>query len=226
MLVSHRLKFIYTKTVKTAGTSVELYFEPFCVAGAPTKSNPGSDARDEYVSETGIVGFRGPDRPSTAVWWNHMPAADIKRLLGDSIWNSYFKFCVVRNPFDKVVSLFYFHRKTGRAEVDPSKSDREQFEHWLVNRSFSVDRNKYVIDGKFCLDDVIKYEQLHQDMERICERVGVPWNPSALPMVKTGMRPSGSTIGAMYSRASADLVRKRFAFEFAHFGYSQKIESV
>jgi len=31
MLVSHRKKFIYTKTAKTAGTSVESYFEPFCL---------------------------------------------------------------------------------------------------------------------------------------------------------------------------------------------------
>ncbi len=30
MLVSHRHQFIYTKTHKTASTSVEAYFERFC----------------------------------------------------------------------------------------------------------------------------------------------------------------------------------------------------
>ena len=31
MLISHICRFIYLKTRKTAGTSVEIYFEPFCV---------------------------------------------------------------------------------------------------------------------------------------------------------------------------------------------------
>ena len=30
MLVSHARKFIYTKTLKTAGTSVEVFLEPYC----------------------------------------------------------------------------------------------------------------------------------------------------------------------------------------------------
>jgi hypothetical protein len=221
MLVSHRSKFIYTKTVKTAGTSVELYFEPFCVDGAATDANGKTHRHDEQVSDAGIVGFRGPDRPSTSVWWNHMPAADIKRLLGDEVWNSYFKFCVVRNPFDKVVSLFYFQRKTGRLHVDLTAPDPEQFERWLTSRRLPVDRDKYTIDGEFCLDDVIKYEQLHQDMERICQRVGVPWIPSAFAKVKSGIRPAGATIAQMYSYESAKIVRKQFAFEFDYFGYAE-----
>ena len=31
MLVSHQKKFIFTKTKKTEGTSVESFFEPYCV---------------------------------------------------------------------------------------------------------------------------------------------------------------------------------------------------
>jgi Sulfotransferase family len=224
MLVSHRSKFIYTKTVKTAGTSVELYFEPFCVDGAATDANAATHRHHEAVSAAGIVGFRGPNRPSTSIWWNHMPAANVKQRLGDSIWNSYFKFCVVRNPFDKVISLFYFQRKTGRIQVDPSAPDREQFARWLSSRRLPVDRNKFVIDGEFCLDDVIKYERLNQDMERICQRVGVPWIPSAFAKVKSGIRPAAATIANMYTRESAEAVRSRFAFEFHYFGYPETPE--
>lgn len=31
MLISHRKRFIFTKTAKTAGTSVESYFEQYCM---------------------------------------------------------------------------------------------------------------------------------------------------------------------------------------------------
>ena len=107
MLLSHRHQFIYTKTVKTAGTSVEIYLENACV---PTSS---TTARGHYteqsVTSAGVVGYRGSDSAGS-VWYNHMPAKEIRELVGVSVWNWYFKFCVVRNPFDKMVSLWWFIR--------------------------------------------------------------------------------------------------------------------
>jgi len=107
MLVSHRYRFIYTKTAKTAGTSVEVYFEPYCMR--PGEWEP-SHVRDDYESEAGIVGFRGPNRPPDCKWWHHMPAAMIRERLGEEVWNNYFKFCVIRNPYDKVASGFFHFR--------------------------------------------------------------------------------------------------------------------
>src|SRR5438034_9985645 len=99
MLVSHRKQFIYTKTIKTGGTSVEAYFEPYCF---PDREYEFLHARPQYASETGIVGFRGLKRPDDGIeWYNHMPAAEIKARLGEDVWNRYVKFCVVRDPFDK-----------------------------------------------------------------------------------------------------------------------------
>jgi len=108
MLVSHRYKFIYTKTVKTAGTSVESYFEPYCMKEGEWSF---AHSRDEYTSETGIIGYRGNQIPDDCVYYNHMPAQKIKNLLGEDIWNSYFKFCVVRNPFSKAASYYYFEEE-------------------------------------------------------------------------------------------------------------------
>jgi hypothetical protein len=100
MLVSHRKQFIYTKTVKTAGTTVEAYFEKYCLPEGEWRL---SHARDEYAGPTGVVGYRGLN-PQGKQWYHHMPARAIKRRVGDDVWNSYFKFSVVRNPFDKLVS--------------------------------------------------------------------------------------------------------------------------
>ena len=223
MLVSHRHRFIYTKTAKTAGTSVEVYFEPFCTNETVQKRKHGGPAR---VSDAGIIGFRGPDkkRPQDCVWWNHMPAADIKKLLGNEIWNSYFKFCVIRNPYDKVISFFYFLRNRGRITTDGALSEREQFERWVRQRHLSIGRDRYTIDGKFCLDDVIRFERIETDMERICERIGVPWMPSTFAQLKTGKRPRAAKIDNMYSAESAAIVREHFAFEFAQFGYPVALE--
>jgi hypothetical protein len=56
MLIGHRKKFIYTKTAKTAGISIESYFENFCM---PENTWKFSNSREEYVSKEGIIGYRG-----------------------------------------------------------------------------------------------------------------------------------------------------------------------
>lgn len=111
MLISHRNKFIFTKTAKTAGTSIELYFEPYCM---PEGSWSPSHARDEYIGDTGIIGYRGTN-PKGRTWFNHMSARRIRQLVGDDVWNSYYKFSIIRNPFDRLVSAFH-HNERRRSE--------------------------------------------------------------------------------------------------------------
>lgn len=55
MLCSHSKHFLYFKTKKTAGTSVEIYFEPYCL---PPGSWRPEHARAETVSGFGIIGSR------------------------------------------------------------------------------------------------------------------------------------------------------------------------
>jgi hypothetical protein len=106
MLISHKKQFIYTKTIKTAGTSVESYFEKFCM---PEGDWEFARTREEYVGKEGIIGYRGIEARGKK-WRNHMSAIEIRNNIGKAIWDSYFKFCVIRNPFDKLVSRFFFLR--------------------------------------------------------------------------------------------------------------------
>ena len=132
MLVSHRKNFIFTKTVKTAGTSVEAYFEKWCM---PDGEWQPLHVREEYVSDAGIIGKRA-DKPSDATWYNHMSAYNIRHLLGDDAWREYFKFTAVRNPFDKLVSGFFMFWKQKQANqlarsVDTRELEIEQFRRWI-----------------------------------------------------------------------------------------------
>ncbi len=78
MLVSHRERFIYLKTVKTAGTSVEIFLEPHCRDDARTPTH----ACAEHVSPAGIVGARGPDVDHHR-YYNHMPAERVRAAIGE-----------------------------------------------------------------------------------------------------------------------------------------------
>lgn len=232
MLVSHRHRFIYTKTVKTAGSSVESYFDRFCM---PPAEWALTHHRPAYISDFGIVGFRGPPispTPDRGPWWSHMPAALIREQIGEEVWGSYFKFCVIRNPYDKAVSAFYFYRSYNRSKNDGSDECygseewgdldrmRAEFEAWLPSGQLPIDRDKYLIDGQFCLDDVIRYEALAKDLERICARLGVVWHPASLPHFKSGYRPGNQSIESLYTDKSKSMVESAYAFELAYFGYS------
>lgn len=74
-----------------------------------------SHGREELVSDAGIVGKRAA-HPSDATWYNHMSAYNIRKRLGPDIWSRYFKFTVVRNPYDKLISGFYMFNKAQGSE--------------------------------------------------------------------------------------------------------------
>lgn len=215
MLVSHRHRFVYTKTRKTAGTSVESYFEPYCMA-------PGewslSHERSLYETAHGIVGQRGGGNAREQRWWNHMPAATIREQLGRQRWESYFKFCVVRNPFDMVISLFYFRRQSGLLPTS-ELGDAEQFRAWLLSAPLTSDRPIYCLDGVPCMDYFVRYERLSEDLSAVCSRLGLPWQPERLPTFKKGLRPEAARPERLHNAATRERVQQAFAAELEQFGY-------
>lgn len=228
MLASHRHKFIYTKTNKSAGTSVEVFFEPFCVPEGTFEVQHG---REESVTDAGIVGFRGGVPPEGCLYWNHMSARRVKVLIGDDIWNEYFKFTTIRNPFTKVISQYYFNKflaekmkQKGKGRYRLSFGDlateREEFFTWIKSTVIDHDKNKYMMDGAFCLDDVIRFEKLTDDIQRICGILGVSGDVNQLPAFKKGIRPVEATPEAVYTKESRAFVANLYAYELDYFGYS------
>ncbi len=216
MLVSHRHRFIYLKTKKTAGTSVELYFQPFCM---PPES-PSQGRAGALVSEYGIVGSRGKQHGGRRDWRAHMPAKKIRERLGEEAWHGYLRFATIRNPYDKALSAYFFYKhRRGEAIGDPAL-ERDAFQVWLETHGPPMDRNKLMIDDEYCLSDVIRYESLLADLERICTRVGVAFEPDRLTRKKSGIRPPWATADAMYSDAGRTMVSERYALEIEMFGYA------
>lgn len=220
MLVSHRHRFIYTKTMKTAGTSVEIFFED---AALPLDSKIlRGHQTEEIESLSGVVGRRGKDVRNSK-WYNHMPARDIRAYVGNNIWSDYFKFCVIRNPFEKAVSFWWHQIHRGEACYMVSADFslvRASFSGWIKrNIGRCVDRATYMINDQVVMDDFIRYETLLIDLERICERVAVEYKPEKLGSYKTGFRLRDEQFEAYYDKETSRIVRNAFEFELEYFGY-------
>jgi hypothetical protein len=147
-----------------------------------------------------------------------MAAVDIKKQIGVEAWTSYFKFCVVRNPFDRAISQFYFECK-GVQSAKFDASHPRIFEAWIATASLWKDVENYTIDGRLCMDYHIRYENLLQGLEVVCRKLNVPWEPKRLPRYKSGYRPEEATIARMYSQESRSIINKVYAHELELLGY-------
>lgn len=194
MIVSHRHRFIFVRTRKTAGTSVEIALSKFC---GPTDIIT-RDTDDALRRE---LGYPGPQNDVGIPWsaytfgeWrrlllrgerarfkNHMPAARIRALVGDEIWRSYYKFAIERDPWDKAISLYYW-----RTRNEQPRTELLRFLQQVGARSLS-NAHIYTIDGQLAVDRIVAYERLATQLEEIRLHLGLP-EPIALPRAKSTHR--------------------------------------
>ncbi len=226
MIVCHAHKFIFIKTRKTAGTSVEIALSKYCGPDdIITRITPG----DEKIRAE--LGYRGPQKDRYPLssyqpkdWgylltrgkrpklYNHLPAAEARQRLGDEIWNSYFKFTIERNPWDRAVSLYYWRTRDAKA--------RPSFTQYLTDTAPDQLSNfdVYAIDGAVAMDHVIRFEQLSSDLARVAERLGLP-GTTELPNAKGGVRKDKRPYRESYGDQEREIIARACSREIAHFGY-------
>lgn len=228
MILSHRHRFIFIKTTKTAGTSFEIALSRLC---GPEDIITPIAPEDEVLRRR--HGGRGPQN-HLAPWrsygpkdwyrwlrkgrrkarfYNHMSAAELRRLLPPEVWNGYFKFCFERNPWDRVISFYYWKHKKA-----PRPSLAEFVRTGPLERLKAGGEGLYTIDGEVVVDRIYPYEALEAAMEDLCRRIGVH-PPPELPRAKGGFRPPRRPYQALLGEAERDLIGRLFASEIQRMGY-------
>lgn len=114
MIVSHKHKFIFVKTHKTATQTFLKFIKPHLGPDDVMAGDPGNDeSGDENKADTQVNVEKTFDTGKCALdykekYGNHLPWFMIKEIVGDDIWNTYTKFTIEREPKDRIMSLFYF----------------------------------------------------------------------------------------------------------------------
>ena len=80
-------------------------------------------------------------------------------------------------------------------------------------------RNAFLIDRKFSLNDVIRFERLNPEMDRICHHLKIPFKKDFLPRLKKGYRPENSDWEKFYDAESVSILKKAFDLELSFFQY-------
>jgi Sulfotransferase family len=213
VIVSHEHGFVFVKTRKTAGTSVEIALSRVC---GPDDVITPVTTHDEGLRRE--AGGRGPQNyqapPLDRKAFNHMPVSMVRRMLGRRRFESYFSFAIERNPWDAVVSLYHWRFRDAETPGDFTSFVGSEAVETFATKNHRI----YRLDGRVAVDRVLRYESLAQELATVWSELGLPGSPD-LPHAKAGVRPRGTSYRSYYDDDSRDRVAELFAAPIAELGY-------
>lgn len=187
MIISHKYRFIFIKTAKTAGTSIETYLSSLCgdedvctpfsieeLAHQPKNySNYFNPLPEIWVTKFNHMKRTFKHVKQKRKYYNHMPAYLIQCRTPKKIWNNYFKFCVERNPWDKTLSHYHFIKRRHEKYKDLSLANYFKLGMNCINHPKYTDYNN---PSKIIVDKIARYENLNNELASIFDRLGIPFD--------------------------------------------------
>ena len=157
--------------------------------------------------------------------WGHRTVDYYKSYYGDEVFNSLYKFCFVRNPYDRLFSAFNFLKKGGINDLDLNFSNKYLYEykdfedfvlrglekkeimnwvHFKPQYTFVCDEN-----NKMVMDFVGKMENLEEDFKYLCKKINAQ---TELKQLNTG-----SIKKTFYSERIKTIIKIKYQRDFTLF---------
>ena len=228
MIISHKHKFIFIKTQKTAGTSFEIMLSQICgqddiICPIAPKDEIVRKRLNFRTSQHYHIPFKYYSIRDLAkfiyhrkrlVYFNHMSASLIKKSIDHHIWNSYYTFAFERNPYDKMVSWYYF------CGGDHKYGNVTNFLTSDLARAIKG-YDLYTECDEIIVNKVYKYEEMENAIQDFSNRIGLSGKLS-LPYHRANAeyRSCKSDYTLKLSKSDREWVESQFSKELTLFNYS------
>ena len=206
-MISHARHCIFVHIPKTGGTSIEDAIWP--------KPRRGEDL---------WMGFIAPGRNKYQTGGlQHLLARQIRIEVGGDVFTRYFKFSIIRNPWDRVISQYsYLKQRPDLQDYFGVKADAPLAQYLAaISRSDHVQVMPQLNflrdgDGTMLVDLIGRFETLAQNAREIFRRIGI--DDAVMPHEAKSDRRSGYR--DYYDDETRERVTELYAEDIAHFGYA------
>ncbi len=213
-MIDHTREAIYFHIGKTAGSSIEKLLI--------------NEARDaSVVNRTILYGYDDEE----GIFLQHASAEMIRRLVGATVFEQYFKFTIVRNPFTRALSVYHYlidqHKQQfgsfrGYVEALPGLVADQR----LQKGSHHAPQTLYThIDGDYICDYVGKFEDLPQSIIPVQIQLNID---TALKKHNAyrSINWSRKSVASYYTDSMIKIMREVYADDFFYFDYSTNPKDV
>ena len=218
MLISNGRRFIFIHVPKTAGSSLHNVLSPF------------SRQDNRTLFRSALRRLPIIESPEHAHFRVHETASKVRSKLSPRVWDTYFSFAVVRNPFDHAVSHYeylkqYRNKKIANAISNISFVDYLAFRaspRTKLDRVFlklPAQTNFVCHENKIIVNKIYRFENLKSMISDLSERLMI--DAINLPKSNVTRSRKSDILVQYYSTKSAiDLVKQIYHEDFTMFNYS------
>ncbi len=239
MIINHSKKFIFFANRKTASTSVGIALSSSC----SNKDVITPLGRDEKIRKE--LNYQGPAN-FIPWWNMHFyPAIEARykflkikktdslkkvglhthisvtkalkmKYISQKIFENYFTFCFIRNPWDHAISQFYWLKRKPHHKA----LDLETFIYGGRLEGFAKRNRKiYSSNGKVLVDKLYKYEYLQEEVNTIFKDLDLSGDPT-LPRAKSKIRSDRRHYKEILNTQQAETIGNIFSQEIEWGGYN------
>jgi len=216
MRISHQRRFVFLANPRTGSTTVRKILDDY------------SDVKSVHITET------SDEFP----FYDHISASELKAIFEKKGWEwaEYRKFCMVRNPFDRVVSLYHLHQEIMRQKVKgrnviqkllryikrriiPLNTFHDYVMHIDPNVRMSKSLKTLICDnnGDSLVDDVIMYERISDELPTYLSLFDIYISKEEIPHLNASK--AREDYRQYYSEETRHRVECLYAYEIDRFGY-------
>ena len=147
----------------------------------------------------------------------HFSALQYKKKYSDC-FHDYFKFTFIRNPWDKLLSQFFFRVADDSQYGHKPKRKNISFKEFL-KKPFPLDHAQQFSrisneNGDILVDFIGRFENLQQDFNVVCEKIGIPHQQ--LPHKN---KTNHKHYTEYYDEETKHIVAEKYAKDIEYFGY-------
>jgi hypothetical protein len=200
-MIDQEYKFIFVHIPRTGGTSIEkLLFK-------------GSNDYKEWL------GYNSEYK----LFAQHATIKQLKNELNVRV-DDYFKFTIIRNPYERAVSDYFWLSKrklshptsfkdylllrNGFEKLNHLRDETGRGDHFLTQFQFIE------IEGKLEIDFIIRFENLQTDFNVVCDKIGIP--KQQLPH---DHKSKHKHYTEYYDEETKQIVAEKFSKDIEYFGY-------